>query len=262
LSIKVQDLSFSYEHRTVLDKVEFQIEPGDVLAVLGPNGVGKTTLFRCILGLQSHYRGSIRINNREATLFSAKELAREIAYIPQMQKAAFHFIVLDMVLMGTTAQLSLFQQPGEKQLVQAHATLTRFGIDHLANRDFEQLSGGESQLVLLARAIAQGAKILILDEPTASLDYGNAIRVMEEVRQLAKLGFTIIFSTHDPNQALGYANRVLALYEGRVAAFGLTDQVLQPALLEQLYQISVRFETLGEEQMRVCIPMPRKDDSR
>jgi iron complex transport system ATP-binding protein len=222
--------------------------------------VGKSTLFHCILGLQARYQGSIRINDREANTLSAKELAHEIAFIPQMQKSTFHFSVLDMVLMGTTAQLSLLQQPGETQLKQARAALARFGIGHLAERDFEQLSGGESQLTLIARAIAQGAKILLLDEPTASLDYGNSLRVMEEIRRLAKEGFTILFSTHDPNQALSYATQVLALYEGNVAAFGPTNLVLQPALLEQLYQISVRFETIGEEQHRICIPLPRKDD--
>lgn len=258
MSIQVQNLNFSYENRTILDGVSFQVDSGDVLAVLGPNGVGKTTLFRCILGIQTKYQGSIRINQREAKRFSAKDLSREVAYIPQVQKNSFHFSVLDMVLMGTTAQMSLYQQPGEQQMKQAQEALARFGIEYLKTRDFEQLSGGESQLTLLARAVVQGAKILVLDEPTASLDYGNAIRVMEEVRQLAKQGFTIVLSTHDPNQALSYANKVLALYEGRVASFGNTDQVLQPALLERLYQISVRFETLGEENLRVCIPLPRK----
>ena len=260
MSIVVENLGFSYGTRVILNHIDFQAKEGEVLALLGPNGVGKSTLFHCILGLQARYQGSIRINDREANTLSAKELAHEIAFIPQMQKSTFHFCVLDMVLMGTTAQLSLLQQPGETQLKQAHAALARFGIGHLAERDFEQLSGGESQLTLIARAIAQGAKILLLDEPTASLDYGNSLRVMEEIRRLAKEGFTILFSTHDPNQALSYATQVLALYEGNVAAFGPTNLVLQPALLEQLYQISVRFETIGEEHHRICIPLPRKDD--
>lgn len=259
MSILVKDLSFSYQSHPVLNDITFQVNTGEIMALLGPNGVGKSTLFRCILGIQTDYSGSIWIHHQEAKRLSAKVLASQIAYIPQMQKTAFHYSVLDMVLMGTTAQLQLFQQPGPLERQRALNALERFRISHLAHRDFDRLSGGECQLTLIARAVAQGAKILLLDEPTASLDYGNTHRVMEEIYHLRREGYTILFSTHDPNQALSYSNTILALHEGEVAAFGNTDQVLKADLMEKLYQISVSFEQIGSLQKKICIPLPRKE---
>lgn len=155
--------------------------------------------------------------------------------------------------MGTTRQLSPFMEPRKEQIDQSHAALERIGVAHLAERNFAHLSGGEQQLVLVARAIAQQADILIMDEPTSSLDYGNQLRVLEQVKGLAREGYMVLLSTHNPQHALSFADSVLALSGGRVAAMGSADAVLTRELMQQLYRIDVTF--LETEQGRVIQPL-------
>ena len=210
MNLSVQNLSFSYGERRVLSDISFTLEKGEFLSVLGPNGVGKSTLFRCILGLLHGYSGKITSDGEELSSMSKRELSRRIAYIPQINKPAFGYTVLDMVLMGTTRQLSPFAQPHRAQIEQAMDALERVGAKHLSERDFTHLSGGEQQLVLIARAIAQQAGILVMDEPTSALDYGNQLRVLKLVRELAGEGSAVLLSTHNPQHALTFASRILA----------------------------------------------------
>lgn len=241
MSLEITRLGFSYCTRRVLTDVSFHVGRGELLAVMGPNGVGKTTLFRCILGLHRHYTGQIRIGGRDAADFSPRELAHEIAYIPQIHAPAFAFSVRDMVLMGTAHGLGSFSSPGKKEQEAAEAAMQRLGILHLAGRNYTHLSGGEQQLVLIARALTQNARILLMDEPTASLDYGNQLLVLSYARTLASEGYTVLLSTHNPQHALWYADRALALYEGGVAAFGSPQEVLEPGLIQKLYGIRTEF---------------------
>ena len=246
MSLSVRDLTFAYKKTPVLSGVSFDTEPGELLAVLGPNGVGKTTLFRCILGEQKRYSGTIEIDGADAKTLSAREAAHRIAYIPQTHAMPFRFPVRDVVLMGTSHMLSPFASPGKAQERIAQDAMERLGIGGLADRSFDELSGGEQQLVCVARALAQQAKILLMDEPTSSLDYGNQIRVLSTVKELAKDGYTVLLSTHNPQHALWYADRVLALVNGCIAAFGGTEDVLTPALIETLYGTSAElYETPG-----------------
>ena len=235
MSLSVRDLTFAYRKTPVLDHVGFDAEPGELLAVLGPNGVGKTTLFRCVFGEQKRYTGSIELDGTDVRMLSPRELAHRIAYIPQTHAPAFRFSVLDTVLMGTTHMLSTFALPGKAQERAAMDALERIGIAKLTDRSFDTLSGGEQQLCYVARALAQQARILLMDEPTASLDYGNQWNVLSAVKSLAAEGYTVLLSTHDPQHALRFADRVLALKDGCTAAFGSTEKVLTPQLLETLY---------------------------
>lgn len=237
MSIEIRDLCFGYCTRDVLRNVSFSALEGQILAVLGPNGVGKTTLFRCILGLQHQYSGSIAIDGIDARTLSARELAHRVAYIPQTHGMAFSYSVLDMVLMGTTHNVAMMSVPKARELDAANNALERLGIANLSDKNFSHLSGGEQQLVLIARALAQRTKILLMDEPTASLDYGNQSLVLQQVRALADDGYTILLSTHNPQHALWYANAALALYNGAVAAFGQSREVVNAALIRTLYGV-------------------------
>lgn len=241
MSLLVENVSFSYGKRSVLHNVSFGVEKGEFLSVLGPNGVGKSTLFRCILGALAQYSGAIFVDGQEIRSLSHRERARRIAYIPQTHRPTFGYTVLDTALMGTTRQLSPFQQPKRAQIDAAHEALSRVGVSHLAERNFSHLSGGEQQLVLIARAIAQQSDILIMDEPTSALDYGNQLRVLQQVRNLSREGYTVLLSTHNPQHALTFADRVLALQDGAVAAHGKAEEVLTPALMSGLYRIDVTF---------------------
>lgn len=235
MSLSVSNLHFSYGAHAVLSGVDFSLEQGEMMTVLGPNGTGKTTLFKCILGFMANYTGSILIDSDEARSLSPRELAKRIAYIPQNHQQAFGYNVLDMVLMGTAHSLSLFSLPGEKQRMDAYAALERLGIAHLAEKNFGRISGGEQQLVLIARALAQKAKLFIMDEPTASLDYGNQDRVMQLVKSLTQEGFSILLSTHNPQHALWFSDRVLALKGGKVLASGAPNEIISTPLLRELY---------------------------
>lgn len=247
VKLDVRDLSFSYGERLILDKVSFTLEKGEFLSVLGPNGVGKSTLFRCILGRLTDYTGEIYCESREIRTLSRRETARRIAYIPQIHQPTFEYSVLDTVLMGTTRQLaSPFSQPKAEQIGQAMAALERLGIGALAERSFTQLSGGEQQLVLVARALAQQSDVLIMDEPTSALDYGNQLRILELVRELADEGYAVLLSTHNPQHALSYATRILALSKGQVAALGEPKKMLTPELIRLLYGVDVVFEQTSQ----------------
>lgn len=245
MSLTVSNLSFSYGTAPFLQNVSFSLGEGQLYALLGANGAGKTTLFRCILGLNEKYEGSIIVDGSEVRSLTPRQLSHRIAYIPQIHYPAFQYSVLEMVLMGTTHRLSAVASPGKWENNDALQALQTLGIEHLAHRDYGKLSGGEQQMVLIARALVQQTKLLLMDEPTASLDYGNQLRVLYAVRRLARDGYTILLSTHNPQHALSYADRVIALAGGTLAADGPTQEVLSPALLKTLYGVEAVFSSDG-----------------
>lgn len=264
MSVEARNVSFSYGEGEVLRGVSFSAGPGDLVAVLGPNGVGKSTLFGCLLGVLHPQKGVVLLNGHDAAKLSGAEIAREIAYIPQSVSVTYNYTVLDTVLMGATHQIGLFAAPKQEQTDKAMAALESLGIGHLAQRGVAKISGGERQLTLLARALVQDARVLLMDEPTANLDYGNAFRVMQRIRALGAQGYTVIFSTHEPNHALRYASRVLALSGGSVLADGAPETVLTEKLLTALYGVgvAVRGVCVEENELRVSIPFERKEGAR
>ncbi|MEG0292601.1 MAG: ABC transporter ATP-binding protein [Anaerovoracaceae bacterium] len=263
MKIEVNNLSFSYGKKPVLENLSFSVEEETLLCLLGGNGVGKSTLFRCILGLQRHYEGSILIEGKEVSKLSPKALAKKIAYVPQHISNSFSYNVFHTVLMGTTPFLTTLSSPKKSEEDLAYEALKELGILHLANRNCMELSGGERQLVLLARALAQKAKILILDEPTANLDYGNQIMVLEQTKKLTSKGYTVLLCTHNPEHAFLYGTKALVLQNGREATYGLPKEILTEKLLNSVYHTNIKLETLRHDggEMTVCIPLPRKETS-
>lgn len=255
MSIKVSNLSFSYGSRLILDDVNFEVKDNQFLSILGPNGVGKSTLFRCILGLLPGYTGEILVDGKSTRDIGIKRMAELIAHVPQQHNPAFNFSVYDMVLMGTSVQVSSVSTPGRKQMIMADAALERVGILHLKDRGFNQISGGERQLVLIARALVQQAKILIFDEPTANLDFGNQVRIMNRMKELAGEGYTIIQSTHNPDQTFLFSDAVMAMKDGKVLNYGDPKNVFTSELINTLYGVDVKIEHLYGDKARVCIPL-------
>lgn len=250
--IKVENLSFSYGQRKVLDSVSLKAEEGELLSILGPNGVGKSTLFRCMLCLLDGYTGKVYINGEDSSGMSVKSIAEKIAYIPQVTVPAFNYSVEDIVLMGTTAGMKAFATPGKEELSRVDSALERAGIEHLRQRCFHLLSGGEKQLVIIARALAQNARILMLDEPTASLDFGNQMLVLRQARALADEGYTVIQTTHSPEHAYMFSDKITALKNGRVLVSGTPKEVMTSETMSALYGIGVNIESLYEDRVRVC----------
>jgi iron complex transport system ATP-binding protein len=239
VNIEGRDLTIGYPDRTVGSGLDVALSTGEVLALLGPNGGGKTTLLKTLLGLLKPKAGEVLLGDKPLDNYSIRERARVVAYVPQVHISTFAFTVETVVLMGRTAHGSLFSRPSGQDRAAAQAALERFGIAALANRPYTMISGGERQLVLLARALAQEPQFIVLDEPTASLDFGNQGKVMKEIRALAKSGHGVLFTTHDPNHALRAADRAYLLREGTRIADGPVATVLNREQLESLYHATV-----------------------
>lgn len=256
-ALEVKDLTFSYGGHSVLRGVSFAAEPGDFIAVVGPNGVGKSTMFKCVLGFLNRYGGQVLVDGRDARSLKRKELAQRVAYIPQSSDQVFDYTVLELVLMGSAARVSLFATPDKEEEERALGVLSELGIEHLAHKSCGQISGGEYQLVLLARTLVQDAKVLVMDEPTANLDYGNQYRVMERITRLAKRDFVVMMAAHDPNQVLLHANRALVIDKGTVRADGAPAHVMTDELLSSLYGIDVHRLSVEDNgrRMNVCVPV-------
>lgn len=237
--LEATDLSVGYPGRVVGSGLSLALQGGEVLALLGPNGCGKTTLLKTLLGLLPALAGTVQLQGRALTSWPLAERARVLAYVPQGQASTFGFTALEMVLMGRTAHLGLIARPGAKDRTIAQDALARLGIAHLADRSVHRISGGERQLVLIARALAQQPQAVLLDEPTASLDFGNQGLVMRAIRTLAGEGLAVLFTTHDPNQALRCADRALLMREGRVLNGGAVGQVIEAEGLRALYRAGV-----------------------
>jgi iron complex transport system ATP-binding protein len=237
--IEGHDLTIGYSDHTVGRGLDVAFETGEVLALLGPNGGGKTTLLKTLLGLLRAKAGEVRLGDKPLDDYSIQQRARIVAYVPQVHVGTFAFTVETVVLMGRSAHGNLFSRPSAHDRDVAYASLERFGIGHLGTRPYTQISGGERQLVLLARALAQEPQFIVLDEPTASLDFGNQGKVIAEIKALAASGHGVLFTTHDPNHALRAADRAFLLREGTRVAEGPVGNVLDREKLEALYRAPV-----------------------
>jgi len=252
--LAVADLAFGYPGRAVGERVSFALEAGEVLCLLGPNGGGKTTLFKTILGLIPALGGSVAVDGENVAPWSARRRARVFGYVPQSGGGQFPFTVREIVLMGRNAHHGAFAAPTAGERDAAEAALETLGLAHLAGRDWLRLSGGERQLALVARALAQAPRVLVLDEPTANLDFGNQVLVLDRVRALAASGLAVMFSTHHPEQAFACAGRVAMLHGGRLMEPGTPDAVITPERMRLVYGVDVDVVAVGAGGMKVCLP--------
>jgi iron complex transport system ATP-binding protein len=264
MTLRVVDLAFGYAGKPVGTGVNFSLCPGAVLCLLGPNGSGKTTLFKTILGLLEPQAGRVEIGGADISHWSRAQIARRMGYVPQAQNSHFPFTVLETVLMGRTAHIGLFASPSHHDIAVADQVLGMLNIEHLRDAAYTEISGGERQLTLIARALAQEPAILVMDEPTASLDFGNQTLVLTKLRQLAGQDMAIIFSSHDPDHAFQCATDVALLHHGRLVQHGPAAQVITPANLKQLYDIDVEIVELAGgghagHPLHVCVPAPHHD---
>ncbi len=255
--IELVNVTMGYESKAVLSNVNLQLESGEITCLLGPNGVGKTTLFKTLLGFIQPTIGHILINGINLNKLSPKAYAKHVAYVPQVQHTPFPYTVKDVVLFGRTVHLGTFASPGKKDKIIAEKSLELLEVSHLAERPFTELSGGEKQMVIIARALAQEASFLILDEPSSSLDYGNQIKIIKKIKDLEKESIGILMSTHSPDHAFMLGSKAIILNDGKVYAHGSPDKIVTPDILKEIYGVNVDiFDTPanGIPSRRICAP--------
>lgn len=237
--LEVQGLSCGYGGHAVLEDISFSLAAGDVLVLLGPNGVGKTTLFKTVLGFLPRLAGTVFVDGEDTRSWSRKRFAQAVAYVPQTHDAAFGFAVRDMVLMGRTPDLDGLASPGKEDERIADEVIEALGLACLADRNCTTLSGGELQMVLVARALAQQPRLLVMDEPCANLDLGNQTLLLRRVAELAQRGLSVIVTSHDPNHAFFLDSQVVCIARDKTVKGGRAGEVLTPELLGALYGIEI-----------------------
>ncbi|WP_051309582.1 ABC transporter ATP-binding protein [Desulfogranum japonicum] len=237
--IEIQHGRYFIQARKILDDITLSFDQGQIISLLGPNGSGKTTLLKVLLGLLHPQHGDIRYHDVPIATLGCRQLAKYVAYVPQMHREAFAYSVEEVVLMGRQPHKDFFSQYTQEDRQIALGALDRLNIGHLRKRSYTEISGGERQLTLIARALAQGADVFIMDEPVNGLDYGNQMRLLRDIHVLARDGYTFIMTTHFPDHAMMVSDRVVMLKDGKVIADGTPRETITPETLFQLYRIQV-----------------------
>jgi iron complex transport system ATP-binding protein len=230
-------ISYAYRSTAVLQDISLKLRLGETVSLLGPNGSGKTTLLKILLGLKRPRSGQVLLDGKPLPQVSPRMKATKLAYVPQDHAMAFPYRVLDVVLMGRLPHIGFFSGYRAEDHGQVLQALEKMGIAHLALRPYNEISGGERQLVLIARALAQGARTLIMDEPVSGLDYGNQLLLLSRLRSLSEEGYAVLHSTHYPDHALLISTRVLMLKNGRLIADGKPQDIINEENILGLYEI-------------------------
>lgn len=261
--IEIRDVAFSYGTRTIFSRINISLDEGETLCLLGPNGCGKTTLLACIGGLLPIKSGSICLGGQEIQAMSERQRARIVSFVFQEHHVLFPYTVREVVLMGRAPHLGLFSSPSGNDKKIADRAIELVGMETMGNARYTEISGGERQLALIARAVAQEPDVLLLDEPTSHLDFGNQTRILRTIRQLTeRTGLAVLMATHYPDHALSVADRVILMKDGRLLAEGSPDNTITEENLKTLYGIDVRMVTAdgnGREPVRAAIPLIRVD---
>lgn len=238
--------------RTIFSDVSFQVAAGEILAILGPNGAGKSTLLNCVAGLLHPATGRICLAGQDINHMSLSQVAQVLGYVPQTHHPAYDYLVRDFVVMGRTPYIGMFAQPTQADYALADHAMEELGIIHLADKPYTQISGGERQQATIARVLVQEPKVILLDEPTSHLDYGNQLRTMQLIQRLARRGFAVVFTTHMPDHVILLNSRVGVLDYSGTMVFGSVDEILTEDRLTQLYQVPLKVQYLEEIGRRAC----------
>ncbi len=258
MKLEVRNAVCGYGRKDIVKDISMNVSSGEILCLLGPNGVGKTTFFKTILGLLKLKGGQILLDGQDIHNWSRKQLAKAIGYVPQSHTPPFPFKVFDVVLMGRTAHLSMFSSPTKEDTDIAEEAIDTLKISYLRDKIYTEISGGERQMVLIARALAQQPKILIMDEPTSNLDFGNQIRVLEQINKLSEKGLAIVMTSHFPNHAFLCSTKVAFMQRNNVFTVGNVDEVVTEDNLKEAYGINVKIiSTVNSngDKVKACIPM-------
>lgn len=260
MKLEVRGGSFSYtKGHPVFEDISLELEDRQFLCLLGQNGCGKTTLLKCLAGMMPLSSGKVIINGKHLDSMTRRETALAIGYVPQDQETAFPFTVQQMVLMGRAPSLNFLASPSSADTKIAEEAMERVGILRLKDQRYTELSGGEKQLVLLGRILAQQPNIWLLDEPTSHLDFKNQTIILRLIRDLVKEGRSVIMTTHYPNHAFAYPNRVALMHDGKILSIGNPEDVLQESNLSQAYGIDICLYTArhkdSEKLVTFCAPV-------
>jgi iron complex transport system ATP-binding protein len=245
--IILNNASFSYGEHLVFESLNLEVSPGEVVCVLGSNGCGKTTLLRCLSGALNLKGGNVSLDNTNISSMNLTTLAKKVGFVFQEHNVSFAYSVIELVSMGRTPHLSLFASPSDSDTAFAERMLKLVGMSHLKNKPYTEISGGERQLVLIARALAQNPEIILLDEPTSHLDFKNQIHIMRMIAELSHKGITMVLTSHYPNHALMFATKVALMHEGRFLAVGTPENVMTEQNLRIIYGVEVRILSAKDE---------------
>ncbi len=252
--VEVTDLSFSYSHEgSVFRNITFAVYPGEIISILGPNGAGKSTLLNCISNLLVPDSGEIAINGISMEKMNVRQISRCIGYVPQTHNPAYPYMVRDFVVMGRTPHMNMFAQPKENDYEMVHDILDQLAIEHLAFKPYTEISGGERQQAMIARAIVQQPQVILFDEPTAHLDFGNQIRIVKMIKYLASQGFAILMTTHTPDHVIMLGGRVGILDRQGTMQFGNTEEIMKEDILSSVYKTSMKLVYIKEINRLTCV---------
>ncbi|HWQ66463.1 MAG TPA: ABC transporter ATP-binding protein [Methanospirillum sp.] len=254
--LSAHDLRFSWDNqRTIFADVSFTLKPGELFCILGPNGTGKSTLLRCLIDLLDLDHGSVRLDGMDIRKMDRQSLSQKMAFVPQGYDVAFPYTILEYVLMGRAPYISAFSSPTSSDVRIAVEAIREVGMYHLIEKAVNEVSGGEHQLALIARALAQNPDILLLDEPTSHLDFGNQMQVLSLVERLRDRGITIIMTSHFPDHAFIVSDQVGIMRDGAFSTIGSAESVITSDALRATYNVDVRVEYIEVAGRKVCIPI-------
>lgn len=265
MKMQIQKISCGYHQQAILSNLSMDVVSGEILCILGPNGVGKTTLFKTIMGFLPTLSGNIMIDGTDIRQWPRKKHARHLAYVPQAHVLPFPFTVMDVVTMGRTSHIASFSGPSRLDIAKSEYCLDCLGIESLKDRIYTELSGGERQMVLIARALAQEPQVLLMDEPTSNLDFGNQIRVLEQINALAEeQGLAIIMTSHVPDHSFLCSAKVALLCRKNEFYIGAVDEVVTEENLFKAYGVNIKISDVyvdKQVQLKSCIPLLQKKNA-